>query len=68
MLANTKILQTDSAHEFAEVRGIHTQLGRNCSFYDIETNVIGLLAGVAVGLVVRLVWTVMAGLVRMVKR
>jgi hypothetical protein len=45
-----------------------TQLGRNCSFYDIETNVIGLLAGVAVGLVVRLVWTVMAGLVRMVKR
>ena len=45
-----------------------TRLGRTCSFYDIETNVIGLLAGVAVGLVVRLVWTALAGLVRVVKR
>ena len=45
-----------------------TRLGRTCSFYDIEANVIGLLAGVALGLAIRLVWTVVAGVGRMVRR
>lgn len=43
-------------------------LGRTCSFYDIQTNVIGLLAGVAVGLVVRLIWVLGAAIGRLVTR
>lgn len=43
-------------------------LGRTCSFYDIETNVIGLLIGVAVGLVIRLIWTTVAAFGRLVTR
>lgn len=43
-------------------------LGRFCSFYDIQTNLIGLIAGVAVGLVIRLVWTTAAAFGRMVRR
>ncbi len=34
------------------------RLGRTCSFYDIATNELGLLVGVAVGLVARLIWTI----------
>lgn len=43
-------------------------LGRTCSFYDIETNVIGLLIGVAVGLVIRLIWIVLSAIGRLAKR
>lgn len=43
-------------------------LGRTCSFYDIQTNVIGLLAGVAVGLVIRLIWVIFAAIGRLVRR
>ncbi len=43
-------------------------LGRTCSFYDIQTNVIGLLAGVAVGLAVRVVWVICAAIGRLMRR
>ena len=43
-------------------------LGRTCSFYDIETNIIGLLVGVAVGLVIRLIWIVVSAVGRLVTR
>lgn len=43
-------------------------LGRTCSFYDIATNELGLIVGVAVGLAVRIVWVVVRALVRMVRR
>lgn len=54
------------AIEFAQYKLV--QLGRTCSFYDIETNVIGLLAGVAVGVVIRLIWTLGAAIGRLVRR
>ncbi len=44
------------------------RLGRTCSFYDIATNELGLFIGVAVGLVIRLIWVLGARIGEAVSR
>lgn len=43
-------------------------LGRTCSFYDIATNELGLIVGVAVGLLARIVYVGVRAVVRTVNR
>lgn len=35
-----------------------SRLGRTCSFYDIATNELGLVLGIAIGIVIRAIWEV----------
>lgn len=37
-----------------------SRLGRTCSFYDIATNELGLIIGLAIGVIVRAIWEVVS--------
>lgn len=43
-------------------------LARTCSFYDIATNELGLIIGIAIGLVVRAVWSICGGILDWARR
>jgi len=59
-------ITTPFAVEFAQYA--IARLGRTCSFYDIATNELGLFIGVAVGIVIRIIWVLGAKIGQAAKR
>lgn len=59
-------IMTPFAVEFAQYA--LSRLGRTCSFYDVATNELGLFIGVALGLLMRVIWVLGARLGQAARR